>query len=415
MRGKGEGAVFKDKRTGYWTAAIELPQEGGKRKRKFIRRKLKADLLDALAEQKATLKAKGYLPDAGMTTDEWFAFWLDLASKRVRPNTYDGYMRSVKNHILPVIGGKRLSHVEGNDIERVYARILEAGWSSTTALLAHNVMGVAFKAAVKRKRIVINPMESVDKPLKAATSIEAFDLEEALAVLEHVLEDPEMGARWAMALLTGARRGEVLGLEISRVTDTIDLSWQMQRLSRSTETGKPIAPANFEYRHLSGSLYLVRPKSHSSEREFPNFEPLRTILERHIAQSEPNPYGLVFTNKGRPIDPTKDSKNWKKVLEATGIEKDVVLHGLRHTAVDLLFLANMPEDLISEIVGHSTQAMTRKYKSRGKVNRARLNAALEGFTALFSSLGDGHSSTPAAVAPSPQALELGELRPESTA
>jgi len=417
MRGKGEGAVFKDKRTGYWTAVIELPQEGGKRKRKFIRRKLKADLLDALAEQKSTLKAKGFLADATISTDAWFEYWLELASKEVRPNTYDGYMRMVKNHILPIIGGKRLSMVEPNDIERVFHKItIKDKLTSTTALLAYNVMSLAFKTAMKRRRLTINPMDSVAKPRKTAHEAEAFDLEESIAVLQHVSSDDDMGARWAMALLTGARRGEVLGLELDRVNDDyIDISWQLQRLSRSSETGVLIAPADFEYRHLYGSLYLTRPKTEKGRRVFRMFEPLRSILKRHIENSQPNPYGLVFTNKGKPIDPTKDSKNWRRVLAETGITKDVPLHGLRHTAVDLLFLAGMPEDLIKSVVGHSTVATSRAYLTRGKVQDQRMEVAIREYAALFSSLTGGRSDTPEASVPLPLALGQLEQGQEPTA
>lgn len=416
MRGKGEGAVFKDKRSGLWTAVIELPSEGGDRKRKFIRRKSKADLLDALAEQKNLLKAKGYLPNAAMTTDEWFSYWLDLVSKRVRPNTYDGYMRMINNHVLPVLGGKRLTRVEPRDIERVYSRILDKSLSSTTARLAHNVLSVSFKDAMTRKRLVINPMEAVDKPLKSTAKVQAFDHEEALTVLEHVMQDEKFGARWAMALLTGARRGEVLGLEFDRITpEGIDISWQLQRISRSSETGLPIAPANFEYRHVYGTLYLTKPKSEQSDRFIPMFGLLWTILQKHIEAVGPNKYGLVFTNGGRPIDPTRDSKRWKEVLKATGIEKDVVLHGLRHTAVDLLFLAGVPEDLISDIVGHSAKDMTRNYKSRGTVQRARMQAAIGNFEELFSQLGGARSDTPEAIGRSPRALEQAGQDLEPTA
>lgn len=414
MRGKGEGAVFKDKRTGYWTAVIELPAENGTRKRKFIRRKVKRELLEALAEQKQLLKSKGFLPDATMTAEQWFAYWLELASKEVRPNTWDGYMRIVKNHVVPVFGTKRLSMVTSSDIERVLDKItVKDGLSSTTALLAFSVMALAFKAAVKKRRIVINPMDAVAKPRKKPHEAVGFDLEEALAVLEHVSHDDQMGARWAMALLTGARRGEVLGLEVDKIHDDyIDISWQLQRLSRSSETGVLIAPADFEYRHLYGSLYLTRPKTGKGQRTIRMFEPLKTILQRHIDATGPNAYGLVFTNNGKPIDPTKDSKNWRRVLAETGIEKDVVLHGLRHTAVDLLFLAGMPEDLIKDIVGHSTVAMSRAYLTRGKVVSQRMDASLATYSALFSSLGGAHSDTPEAAVPSPQALE--QLEPGQT-
>ena len=40
---------------------------------------------------------------------------------------------------------------------------------------------------------------------------------ESIRLLEHIGTKERDGARWAMALLTGARRGEVIGLEVDRV------------------------------------------------------------------------------------------------------------------------------------------------------------------------------------------------------
>ena len=64
-------------------------------------------------------------------------------------------------------------------------------------------------------------------------------------------------------------------------------------------------PGDFELRHLSGGLYLTRPKSDAGRRVIPMFEPLRTILDRHMAATS-NDYGLLFTREdGQPIDPAE--------------------------------------------------------------------------------------------------------------
>lgn len=398
MRGKGESSVFKDKRTGLWTAVIELPPHDGKRRRKFIRRKLKKDLLLVLDEEKTNLKLRGDLVTKGITVGAFLEYWVEqVAAKEVRPNTLDGYRRSIKNHITPVIGHLQLSKLSGPQIGRVHDHILGKGLSSTTALLAHRIMSAAFKTATREKRITFNPANDINAPRKAVAPQEALDVEEAVQLLRHLSGDDKWGARFATSLLTGARRGEVLGIELNRVTDDLDLSWQLQRLPITKRTGKPDVPADFEYRHLTGGLYLTRPKSSAGWRIFPLVDPLRSILLDHIDKSEPNPYGLLFTNNGEPIDPDKDSKVWRKVLTAAGIEKPVVLHGLRHTAVDLLFLAGVPEDLIMAIVGHSTRTTTRAYLTRGSANRLRLEAGLRQFSELLTDPSGAHSEKPAAI------------------
>lgn len=407
MRGKGEHSVYrvpadKTKPLQYWAAAIELPPgPNGERRRKAIRRKDKKELLREVSRLDKDLRDRGDLPTANQTVEQWLNYWLrEIAAKRVRPNTLDGYRRSIHNHIVPTIGRIKLEKVTGAHIRRVHDAVLAKGNNSTTALLAHRTMSVSFKAAVREGRLGRNPATMVDAPRKAKPALQALDLAEALQLLQYVADRPD-GALWATVLLTGARRGEVIGLERDRVTDVLDLSWQMIRIAWKhgcrDACGKRAAscpqrrtddvPADYEYRHVEGGLYWTRPKSSKGWRIIPLVDPLKSILEVHLAATKPNEWGLVFTRAGRPIGPDLAGKDWRKILEAADIDKDVRLHDGRHTTVDLLFAAGVPEDVILEIVGHSTRTQLRSYKTNQ--NRQRLVAAMEQFSALFA---DTHKS-----------------------
>lgn len=402
MRGKGEGAVYrvpadKTKKLLYWTGTIELPSPDEKRRRVTIRRKNKADLLTELETKRAEFKKRGDLPTKNQTAEQWFTYWYEqIASKEVRPNTLAGYKSVVFQHIIPAIGTVKLDKITAAHVRRVHDRItVDQGLSSTYALLAHRTMSVSLKMAVREGRIGRNPAELTSAPRKSSAPREALDITEALALLEHVALDPGMGARWATALLTGARQGETLGIELNRITDVIDLSWQVQRLPLTGKTGVPDVPADFEYRHLTGGLYLTRPKSSSGWRVIPLIDPLKSILERHMVAQEQNPWGLLFTLNGKPVDPAKDWENWRALLKATGIKKNVTIHDLRHTAVDLLYAAGVPEDLIVQLVGHSTVSMTRAYQTRGDMTRLR--GAMEQFSKQFIPLDGARSDTPAVI------------------
>jgi len=124
---------------------------------------------------------------------------------------------------------------------------------------------------------------------------------------------------------------------------------------------------------------LTRPKSSAGWRIIPLVEPLRSILHAHTANREP---GLIFTRDGLPWDPDGASAEWKNALKAAGITADdVSLHGARHGAVDILFEAGVPEAVISEIVGHSSRAVTRGYKSKG--NTRQLTDAMNKMSKLL--------------------------------
>lgn len=401
MRGKGEGAVFRTpkditKPLQYWTGSIELPPLDGERRRKVVRRKNKKELLAELDRLRGELSKRGDLPTAGQTVEQWLTYWVEqIAAREVRPNTIDGYRRTVHNHIIPAIGKVKLEKITAAHVRRVHDAILAKGLSSTTALLAHRIMSVSFKIAVREGRIGMNPAMLTNAPRRARPELEALDVPEAIRMLEHAATDTEFGARHATALLTGARRGEIIGLEQDRVTDVLDLSWQMIRIAwqhgcggachalRASDCPQRVTtdlPVDYESRHIAGGLYWTRPKSSKSWRIIPLVDPLRTILERHIAASPENPWGLVFTQAGRPVSPDQASRDWRTSLAAAGITKNVRLHDARHTAVDLAYAAGIREEIIMEIFGHSERATTRGYRARTDIERVR--KAMEQMSAL---------------------------------
>lgn len=391
-RGKGEGSIYKRASDGMWCASVELPPGlDNKRRRKVIVRKSKADCIDAFREAQAELKKSGDLNTSTLTVEKWMTHWLnDIAPKKIRPKTLAGYRTVVNGYIIPLLGKKRLQKLTADDVRKLQA-VMESTpkdptlrgmidlppgtvmLSSTYALLAHNALSAALKVALKDGgKVSVNVCDLVDRPRARNAEQKALDVQQAIQLLRH-LAGREDGPLWATYLLTGARRGEILGLEVDRVTDVLDLSWQLQRITDITR-----APNDWEYRPLGGTLYLSRPKSKAGVRIIPLVEPLRSILRLAIGDKQ---QGLVFTRNGRPWDPDRATKEWRKVLQDAGLPGDVVLHGSRHTTVDLLYEAGVPEAVISEIVGHSTRAVTRGYKSRG--NTKQLTDAMDRMSRLL--------------------------------
>lgn len=389
-RRKPAGTPYKDGR-GFWTVSIELPNPTGapgERRRKVIRSKDKHTVVSKAAELRVQLSQRGDLVTNGIRVEAWFSRWLEQQSKEVRPKTFESYRTLVNLHVVPALGPtRRLDQITPRMILGIHERLEKLGRASTYIRNVHHVTAKAFEAARREGHVTQNPTDLVAAPKKKFVKLDVLTLGEAVDMLEHVATLPD-GARWATSLLTGARRGEVIGLEVDRVTDVLDLSWQLQRIEGGD--GEPVVPPDFEYRRLSGGLYLTRPKSSAGWRIIPLVDPLKSILERHIETMKPNNYGLVFDRNGLgiPRDPDWDSREWRKLMRSVlGEGRSVRLHDLRHTTVDLLYLAGIPEDLIIEIVGHSTRSMSRAYKARG--NQERLLAAM---TQLSELLASGKSS-----------------------
>jgi len=390
-RRKGDGGVYQ-RADGMWCVSIELPPGlDGKRRRKVICRKDKALVISEMRVQQRELEKLGNLATSSTTLSKWAEHWLDrIAPKDIKPRTLAGYKTVVNGYIVPVLGKKMLDKISAQDIRRLHdvmaatpkdpnlrdGRELPGGTvmlSSTYVLLAHNALSVMLAAAMHEGKISANPCDMVSRPRKRVLEQAALTLPQTMDLLAHLATRKDV-ALWATYLLTGARRGEIIGLEWDRVTDVLDLSWQMQRI---TDISK--APDDFEYRQVKSTLYLTRPKSSSGWRIIPLVEPLKSILELHKQAATDG--GLVFREDGRPWDPDRVTKAWKKLMIEAGLPEDVVLHGARHTTVDLLYAAKVPEDIIQAIVGHSTRAMTRSYRTR--TDSVRLSEGMESLSALL--------------------------------
>lgn len=292
-RPKGEGAVYQ-RADGMWCTSIELPSTDGKRRRKVVARKDKGAVVAELRALKKELEKLGNLETRSIPLAEWAAHWLDrIAPKDIKPRTLAGYKTVINGYVLPILGRKTLGKITAQDVRRLHdtmaatpkdpalrdGRELPEGTvmlSSTYVLLAHNALSVMLTAAMREGKISANPCDMVNRPRKRKLEQQALTLEQAMQLLAH-LTTREDRALWATYLLTGARRGEILGLERGRVTDVLDLSWQLQRI-----TDIKNVPDDFEYRQVKSSLYLTRPKSQSGWRIIPLVEPLKSILALHM-------------------------------------------------------------------------------------------------------------------------------------
>lgn len=390
-RDKGSGSIFQ-RPNGSWGASVELPRgPGDKRRRKTIYGKTQRAVRDELRDLMKELAKSGDLPTANTSVETWMTYWLDkILAPDVSPNTLKGHRAVTNNHIIPNIGRYRLDKLTSDHIRAMFETMLQTpklksrrveGYvakegeviemiSDAYCGTAFDTLSLALSAATGNGRISRNPIDPVSRPKSASEERLALTGEQAIDFLKWCAQDMSR-AVWAVFLLTGARRGEILGLEVERVTDVLDLSWQLQRMTNITGARK-----DYEYRHVNATLYLTRPKSKKGWRIIPLVDPLSTLIKRVIGDRTS---GLVFSRpEGGAWYPDDATEAFKDALVKAGIPGDIVLHGARHTTVDLLYLSGVPEPIIMEIVGHSTRSTTRAYRSSG--NLPALRAAMEEFS-----------------------------------
>lgn len=379
-RDKGSGSLFLNSR-GLWVGSVDLPPgPDGKRRRKQVTSKSKAECKAKLDALKANI-ADGLDPHSDqVTVATWCKHWLEsLAPKTVRPNTLANYRAAVNAYIVPAIGRVKLHDLKPHHVREVHDAVAAAGRSSGTALNTHWALSAALGAAVAEEMMVRNPCDRVKAPKVTREKRGALTVEQAQRLLSTCIEhDDPMVSRWAAALMLGARQGELLGLTWDRVDlvkRTANLEWALDRLPMVHGCGDmcgakwasrcPRAVFDveewFEYIPLYKNLALVDPKSDRSRRVVPIPAPLAVLLEEHRERSPENRHGLVWaTDEGEPIDPGADLRAWKSAVRRAGLPP-VVLHEARHSTASILLESGVDQSVIMALLGHSSIITTRGY------------------------------------------------------
>lgn len=384
-RDAGSGGLYQDAR-GLWTAVLELPGDGSQRRRKVIRSKDKATAARKLKEARAELDRAGDLVTSSPTVATWMGTWLDrVARPRLKPRTFATYQGYVDRYIVPAVGKVRLDKLTTAHVRRVHDLAQGDGRSSTTALQAHRILAKALTDAMREGKVSRNVATLIDAPRKAVATRGALTADQARQLLVSVAGDEQAAASWAVALLTGVRQGERLGITRDAVdleSGVITVSWQLQRLrwehgcgARRQDSTWPCGkgrggscpkrqvpiPAGQEARQVHGGIWLTRPKSRAGWREVPMAPLLAEVLSRYLSNHEPGVEGLIFTRPdGAPIDPRDDAAAWDAALKKAGLP-DVVLHSARHTTATLLMELGVPEQVRVQIMGHSSATTTAGY------------------------------------------------------
>jgi len=350
-RGPGEGSVTELPGRG-WMARLDLGYENGRRKRKALFGKTRAEatrkLNQALAE-----RARG-MPVAfpKQTVAQFLTEWLDkVATPSVRPRTATRYRELVQLHILPMLGRSSLTKLTSLDLQRLYTVKLAEGLSPRTVGHIHRVLHRALGQALRWDLVVRNVCDAVDPPKVIRTEIRALNPGEARRLLAAAADDP-LEALYVLALTTGMRQGELLGVK----WQDIDLDNGSLQVRRTIGRVRGQGFVESEPKSAKGRRQIVlAPSAVSALRQHWD----RQFTERLGAGALPGTDTLVFCNGlGRPIEPQNLLyRSFRQLLTRAGLPR-MRFHDLRHSAASLLLSMGTHPKIVQELLGHSQISLT---------------------------------------------------------
>jgi integrase len=316
--------------------------------------------------------------------EEWWA-----STPRLAPTTQANYRDHLDNHILPVLGDKRVEEIRPR-LVGAFLRHLQDDkrLSAATARKARTVLSAVLSYAVAMEYVESNTAMKVPPPETHATERVAPTLEEAAKILlEAEVSDPEFLTYLWVAAETGGRRGETLALRWGGVDfeagtisidGTVSIGDDGSQLRSRTKTRK-------SRRVALSSITLDQLREHKARVE--------KLLEE--AADEPlavDPDALVFSGgrgsrrdlfDANPWRPDSTSRRFRQLREQAGVRPDIDLHGLRHTMITEMLAAGVDPRTVMGRAGHSSEATTMTVYA--KVRPAMDSAAAEMWGRLLNS------------------------------
>jgi integrase len=313
--------------------------------------KLQKDKVDGHYVERSLLTVTAYL-------EEWRK---GLEVKDLRPNTREEWDGHVRNHLQPRLGTIRLQQLTTQHILDCYDALRRSGnlrtkegLSAKSVWNVHLCLSAALKDAVKRRLLQENPAYGAIKPPKNKPVIHFWTSVEFTAFMAWIdrLGDLHEKALYQLAVQTGMRRGELLGLRWS------DVDWEANTLTIEEQL----------YRRRHGVGQFGPPKTRASRRTIDLSEETVAALKAWRARQDDQREawaelyagrGLVFCREnGDSHDPRTVSKRFGDQIDEAKLKR-IRFHDLRHTSavIGLRELGEWPDE-VSKRLGHESVAFT---------------------------------------------------------
>ena len=319
---------------------------------------------------------KGLVGDTRMKFSEYCEYVIDLKEKRgLKHSTVTSY-HDLSERIYPVIGHIKIKDLRADQLNDLYSELSKDGMNKKTGgklsnksiLEHHRLVHTVLEQAVKEGLIPFNVADRVELPKAEQKEVNYFQPEQIDEIREALEKE---SIKWKtlthMLLITGARRGEILGLK----WDKVDF-----------DNNRIFICNNVLYKKDVG-IYEDTPKTERSKRYISL--PVDTIKllkqykvwqwgERIRLGEYFNYQGFVFSqDNGNPMHPDSVT-TWLDRFSKRHDLPHINPHAFRHTMASMLYFNHVDSVSISRRLGHSKVSTTSDIYSHIIESADRQNA-----------------------------------------
>lgn len=305
-----------------------------------------------------------------MKLADFCPMYLEIKKDALAPRILHDYERAINNLIIPKLGHIKLSELKPAHVQQ-FVQYLQGDvrqkkdgsidtdnpkLSQATIRRKLTILQSILRQAVKLDIIPSNPADAsrLTLPKVVAPKIDIFSKQEAAEMLSCLeKEDLQFQVLIQLAIMTGARCGELVGLKFSDIDfkqNKITIERSAYKLPKQPIMTKP--PKDYEVRTVSVNSYCIELiKLLHSEKQ-------RQAQELGSAWIDGQ---WLFTQwNGEIMNPQTPTKQFAKFLEKNGL-KHRKFHSLRHTSATLLLYGGVSLKQVQGRLGHGDITTTNKY------------------------------------------------------
>jgi integrase len=371
-RARGEGSVYRRASDGLWVGSVDLGRkENGKRDRRPVYGRTRAEAVEKIKRARERADKNLPLPTQRGSVADFMERWLESQEDVLRAKTVTGYRNTNRYYIEPYIGHIALAKLSVDDVENMMAKLRGRGLSPRTRRLARTVLRRALSKAEAQGRVARNVAALVDGPRGTNEEKRTLTVDEARRLLKGSA-DHWLGGIIRVGMSLGLRPGESLGLRWE------DVDWE-EKLIRPRKSVQSI----------DKKLVLEELKTKGSRAPIDLPDVCVTALKAERARQNRmrlkageawhNEYGLIFTTRlGGMIDPANLRHGLSRLTKKLGLGHWTPHEVWRHTAASLLFAMDVPIEVISKVLRHSSVRVTQEvYVHLMKPQRQAAAAAMD--------------------------------------
>lgn len=296
----------------------------------------------------------GIAYDAAKTTLEVFLVnWIEQKKTRLRIATAQQYDWAANSYIVPAIGKLKLSDVTPGSVQRLYDDLLAHQVGKRTIQVIHAVIHGCLEHAIKLGLLGRNASDACIVPKPEKKEMAVWTESQVSAFLLYIRHHKNE-ILYHLALATGMRRGELLGLKWT------DVDW----------VGKTLRVQRQAFEPNGGGVIFQEPKSDRGKRSIElgdgMMQRIREQMKlvdqaRRFAGGRWREHELIFPSTiGTPQRGENISHEFAGLVQKSGLPR-IRLHDCRHTAASIMLSHGIPPIIVSGILGHSLAVLMDKY------------------------------------------------------